>query len=314
MTNNQFSNHSFQRASIAVMRIVFIILAVLVFLNYELVPLKPPPNEIEELCIYNEAITIEHDEFYYNQLTDLEKEIYKVLVNSEEFFIKNESFLCISGPIYEAKDYFAHIKRAVYAYRYDNPISSLYLLRYEIHAVKSIVYKNGYYDYYIYPHHEIGKYADLSTEDIGKKLVELENITRDFVSKLSGTEVQKLTQIHDWLIKEAVYDSSLSLLNNYNLYGAIIEKNCGCAGYAYAFKYIADMAGLDVIYVTGMAYNGNDTAYHAWNLACINEKWYLIDVTWDVCLKKNTCFLLPIGSQEKNNTKHTFEEEKFSYP
>lgn len=62
----------------------------------------------------------------------------------------------------------------------------------------------------------------------------------------------------------------------FNVYGALINGKAVCAGYAGAFKLLADKAGLECIIVTGSLEGG---LAHEWNKVRIEGKWQIIDVT-----------------------------------
>lgn len=64
--------------------------------------------------------------------------------------------------------------------------------------------------------------------------------------------------------------------DSYTAYGALINGKCVCAGYASAFKLLAEEAGLDSLVVTGML-EGNIN--HAWNKVKIDGEWQVVDVT-----------------------------------
>ena len=66
------------------------------------------------------------------------------------------------------------------------------------------------------------------------------------------------------------------------MYGALVNKEAVCEGYAKAFKYLMDQIGVESIVVIGVAQDSNgDTQNHAWNYINFNNVWYAIDVTWD---------------------------------
>ena len=68
-------------------------------------------------------------------------------------------------------------------------------------------------------------------------------------------------------------------------------------------------AGINCRVITGMAKSeqGSDREYHAWNIICIDGKWYNCDVTWDVQNENHELFL-------KNDTdfKDHRRDEKFT--
>lgn len=64
--------------------------------------------------------------------------------------------------------------------------------------------------------------------------------------------------------------------DSFTAYGALINGKCVCAGYAAAFKLLADAAGLDSVVVTGVL-EGN--LAHTWNKVKIDGEWVILDVT-----------------------------------
>ena len=70
--------------------------------------------------------------------------------------------------------------------------------------------------------------------------------------------------------------------NNSNIYGALVEKNVVCEGYAKAFKYILDELEIPCVIICGEAVDEDGNSQkHAWNEVYLGGKWYAIDVTWD---------------------------------
>ena len=98
------------------------------------------------------------------------------------------------------------------------------------------------------------------------------------IIKPNMSEFDKALAIHDWLIFNLDYDFTYS---NYYVEQALTDRRCVCQGYALTFKMMCEMAGLNVIYVTGEGYSGGAWGGHAWNQVRIDGKWYNVDVTWD---------------------------------
>lgn len=234
--------------------------------------------------------------YYYNQLTPQEQEVYNNLKDAKEQIIDNKG-VCIGriDTTYSVFDEDVSLKideiatRIIWAYKLDNPEATLWLNNL---ASYTIVYygDNLYFTIIIAP--EENKYYDFENENQLYKAIEnIENETEEFVKQLDGTDEEKLLEIHNWLTENSEYDKSLERLNNDNIYGGIIKKECICSGYMYSFKYIADMAEIPVISVMGRVpkeNNQNTTsenffdANHGWNMALIDGEWYVIDVTFDV--------------------------------
>ena len=119
-------------------------------------------------------------------------------------------------------------------------------------------------------------------QEVTKALSDIDAITDSIISNLNGSTYNKVKQVHDWLVENLSYSSSISGNNSYNIYGAFINKSVVCEGYAEGFKYIMDKIGIPCIIVTGTAQNSEGTIEnHEWNYVQIDGKWYGIDVTWD---------------------------------
>ena len=117
---------------------------------------------------------------------------------------------------------------------------------------------------------------------VNQAIYQIEKEKQIIKSGLSSNIEGKIRGVHDYLITNLEYDSTVSKDNIYNLYGALINKSTVCEGYARAFKYLMDDMGIPCIIVCGDAINSEgQIESHAWNYVKIDENWYAIDVTWD---------------------------------
>ena len=121
-----------------------------------------------------------------------------------------------------------------------------------------------------------------SLEQINQCQAQIEQVKNEVLSGISGNTEKQIKHIHDYLVDNLSYDQTISGSNIYNLYGALVDKSCVCEGYAKAFKYLLDEAGIDCVIVIGTGTNTKgETENHAWNYAAINGSWYAVDTTWD---------------------------------
>lgn len=122
-----------------------------------------------------------------------------------------------------------------------------------------------------------------SKEDVDKYQAEIKKVKDSILSVLDGkSDYEKIKIVHDYLVDTIEYDSSVSLDNIYNIYGALVSKVCVCEGYAKAFQYLMDEAGIENTIVIGTGTNSKGkTENHAWNYVKLDGKWYGIDTTWD---------------------------------
>ena len=122
-----------------------------------------------------------------------------------------------------------------------------------------------------------------SKTDVDSALNRLEMIKADIASQVANDDpYTKVKRIHDFLVDYIEYDSSMTRINTRNIYGALVEQNVVCEGYAESLKYLLDAVGVPCVEIVGTGTNSaGQTEAHAWNYVMLNNKWYAIDVTWD---------------------------------
>ena len=94
------------------------------------------------------------------------------------------------------------------------------------------------------------------------------------------TDYEKELYLHDKLAKRVTYVSGT---NAHNAYGALVEGLAVCEGYAEAFQYLLQRAGIQSFIIEGASKppQGGAQIPHAWNAVKIGGKFYQMDVTWD---------------------------------
>ena len=121
-----------------------------------------------------------------------------------------------------------------------------------------------------------------SKEQVEEAENQLEWVRQNLYEKLSGDIPDKVEQMHDCLIDSLEYDQTLTRTNTRNIYGALIEREVVCEGYAKAYKYLLDGLGIPNVIAVGTGTNSSgQTEAHAWNYVEIEGSWYAVDVTWD---------------------------------
>lgn len=145
------------------------------------------------------------------------------------------------------------------------------------------------------------KQSERKQEDI---LDKVQDITYDIIDD-DMSDIEKELAINEYLCDTIVYDEDAlenaeendfkyvdkEFDDSFTAYGALINEKCVCAGYAAAFKLLAEEAGLESVVVTGFL-DGN--LAHAWNKVKIDGEWQIIDVTNnDTDYLKNALFNLP---------------------
>ncbi len=134
---------------------------------------------------------------------------------------------------------------------------------------------------------QVDYYVD--TEKQGDTMVkELRDATDKVIGKLksSWSDYEKIQYLHDWLVKncaadEHSYDNDRDKWGKTmwpnTAYGAIVDGQATCLGYAKGLFYLLAKAGYEVSFAEGIG----ETALHIWVKVNVDGKWYNIDPTWD---------------------------------
>lgn len=122
------------------------------------------------------------------------------------------------------------------------------------------------------------KYDDLET-----KRTQVEQEVQKILEMIpvNAGEYETALAIHDWLCENIVYEAS-SNGSDQDIYGALVNGKCVCAGYSAAYEYLLTRAGLLAETVRGTAKNSAGVLEgHAWSKVQLEGDTYYIDVTWD---------------------------------
>ena len=105
-------------------------------------------------------------------------------------------------------------------------------------------------------------------DDVDSYQVQIEKVRDYILSNLNGrTDYEKIKLVHDYLVDSIEYDSSISKDHIYDIYGALVSRECVCEGYAKAFQYLMNEVGIDNVIVIGTGTNSNgQTESHAWTM------------------------------------------------
>lgn len=252
-------------------------------------------NQLENMNSNNQKIDynkVNVDKYFFNQLSEESKTIYRALESNREN-MKTGTYRIDLGDIFSdllsmedgQKTLGDYYQSAIEAYTYDNPDifylspNKMYLNIEKTTSIFKTTYKvyidNGQENNYLVDGFQSKQYVD---EAINK----IENVKNSIISNKTGNTYNDIKMVHDYLVDNIEYDTSIARDNIYDVYGALVNGTCVCEGYARSFKYIMDNMGIPCVLVIGKATNSQgETENHAWNYVNINGTWYAIDTTWD---------------------------------
>ena len=232
------------------------------------------------------------DKYFYNQLEEPSKTIYKALESNKENMITGtykiefgntfSDILDSADGQNELGDYY---QSAIEAYTYDNPdVFYLSPSKMYLNIETTTFGSSTTYNVFINNGSDANYFTDefSSESQVRSAINSIEQVKNTLVSRRTGNTYEDIKMVHDYLVDNIEYDTSLSKDNIYDVYGALINRVAVCEGYARSFKYILDEMGVPCVLVIGTGTNSRgETERHAWNYVEIDGNWYAVDCTWD---------------------------------
>lgn len=115
-----------------------------------------------------------------------------------------------------------------------------------------------------------------TADEISSMNIASERAAREIMAQLTPDmdDYDKLKYFHDYLVLNCENDTESPYSET--IYGALVQKKALCEGYAKAFSYLCNLAGIENTIVTGQT-----KVPHMWNMVKLGGNWYHVDVTWD---------------------------------
>lgn len=195
-----------------------------------------------------------NDKWYYSQLaTDNQKEmyeeIYQALIEKGESIVINN---CNDAEL---------IRKVFKSVLYDNPEV------FYIDSFQYIQHKNNTIT--------VMPIYNMRLDEIEKAEIILEAYKEDVLKHVNPTmsDYEKEKIIYDYIAINTEY--SIESNHNQNLYSVALGESV-CLGYTRMFQYLCHQVNIPCTIVTGTNIEGIG---HAWNVVCIDDKWYMVDCT-----------------------------------
>lgn len=223
-------------------------------INKEVEDDKPSQEELSEFYKLLEDDTY----FYYNNLNDNDKEIYKTMYVS---FMNFEETFYLDTTENALKEIFV-------AVLYDNPhifwVKNNYsYTEYE----KAIMFCPEY-------RHTVDQ-ANEITNQLNDKIDEI-------ISEVEflPSEYEKELFIHDFVCENTEYDLNVEAFTD-TAYEAILNGKAICEGYARAIQILLNAVDIDNYLIVGNAISNGKSEPHMWNVVNIDNFNYHLDATWN---------------------------------
>lgn len=132
-----------------------------------------------------------------------------------------------------------------------------------------------------------------SKEEAQVKARQIEAKVNEILSSLSGGEQEKAAKLFDYVVESTEYDfENVGNIENVptisSIEGVFLDGKAVCGGYAKAYQYLLQKAGMQALYVTGEANSPEGEQRHGWVCQQINGENYFSDPTWSDCFESQS--------------------------
>ena len=126
------------------------------------------------------------------------------------------------------------------------------------------------------------------------------------------SDEEKIHRIYTWLCENVHYDK-VHRKNAYyhrrsTAYAALVQRTATCQGYCTAMYRLLREEGIDCRIITGQA---GSEELHAWLIAKLGGKWYLLDPTWDAGQEDHLYYLVGTEDLQTEDRKEHIPGEAF---
>ncbi|MBQ8849941.1 MAG: hypothetical protein IJ011_06405 [Clostridia bacterium] len=124
-------------------------------------------------------------------------------------------------------------------------------------------------------------YSEAEYKSLKKQISEKIRPVKQYLATLSN-DAEKEKYVHDYVCRSVRYSDNG--LVSHLLVGPLLYGEGVCDGISQSVQLLLKSCGVKSYMVTGSAYNRHHTndGAHAWNVVCIDGRWYHLDVTFDL--------------------------------
>lgn len=108
------------------------------------------------------------------------------------------------------------------------------------------------------------------------------------------SDYDKVKAVYSYITSNIVYADGVDDSDIFSSYGAVVNNEAVCQGFAQLLYRMLSEAGIRNRIISGTSNNIG----HAWNLADVDGKCYLMDITWDSAFKGKAYYYFLKGSDD----------------
>lgn len=126
---------------------------------------------------------------------------------------------------------------------------------------------------------------------------ELDLKVRDILDKLNvynAPDLVKIRAVYDYVVRSTTYSRDLSSKLIFSAYGAAINGDAVCQGYAQLVYRLLRELGISCRIVPG----SSDGTNHAWNMVEVDGTYYFLDATWESLLGADKYYYFLRGTED----------------
>ncbi len=156
----------------------------------------------------------------------------------------------------------------------------------DVSAAFTDVFNENYQFFYVYPGYSYTSVGDvvikvtpiysMDESEAASASKKLESAIDEAVdgADASFSDLENALYLNDYLDRHCAYEET-GTGYEYTAYGALVEGEAVCQGYAIAYNALADRLGLSCDFVT------SESMCHVWNVVKVNGSYYHEDATWN---------------------------------
>jgi len=140
-------------------------------------------------------------------------------------------------------------------------------------------------------------------------LAEAEAVAVEIINDIpeKSTDYEVVKYVHDELCNRISYVDTDSEYEH-NIYGALVNGEAVCEGYAKAFMYVLQKAGMETMYFSGTSSRDGVAVAHGWNGVYLDGELYYFDITWDDVESECVSYSNFALNSEEVLKNHSFDE------